>query len=91
MLQQLHGIEDRVFVQVGDRERVFAIADEDLERADEQKTSAVHFLRFELSSEQAADLKAGAELAAGIDHDNYRVEIAPVPENIRMSLVGDLD
>ena len=91
MLQQLRGIEDRVFVQVDDFDRVFAIADEDLERADEQKTSAVHFLRFELPSEQVTQLKSGAGLAAGIDHDAYQVEIRSIPENIRNSLLGDLD
>ena len=91
MLKQLVGIEDRVYVQIADFDRVFAIADEDLERADEEKTSAVHFLRFELPAEQAAALKGGASLIAGIDHDNYRVEISPVPANIRESLVNDLD
>ena len=90
MLTQLVGIEDRVFVQVADFDRVFAIADEDLERADEQKTSAVHFLRFELPAEQVAALKSGSALIAGIDHDNYRVEISPVPDNIRNSLIADL-
>ena len=91
MLTLLVGIEDRVYVHVADFDRVFAIADEDLERADEGKTSAVHFLRFELPQEQAASLKDGAALIAGIDHDNYRVEISPVPANIRESLVNDLD
>ena len=91
MLQQLRGVEDRVYVRVGDFERVFAIADEDLERADDEKTSAVHFLRFELPQEQVAALRSGAELAAGIDHDSYTVEISPLPENIRNSLLGDLD
>lgn len=91
MLQQLRGIEDRVYVRVGDFERVFAIADEDLERADDEKTSAVHFLRFELTERQVAALRSDAEFAAGIDHDNYTVEISPVPENIRNSLLCDLD
>jgi len=90
MLTQLVGIEDRVFVQVADFDRVFAIADEDLERADEEKTSAVHFLRFELPAEQVAALKAGAALIAGIDHENYRVEVSPVSDNIRNSLLADL-
>jgi len=90
MLTQLVGIEDRVFVQVADFDRVFAIADEDLERADEEKTSAVHFLRFELPAEQVAALKSGSALIAGIDHDNYRVEISPVPDNIRNALIADL-
>ena len=91
MLTQLIGIENLVYMQVADFDRVFAIADEDLERADGEKTSAVHFLRFELPSEQSAALKGGASLIAGIDHDSYRVEICPVPANIRESLVNDLD
>lgn len=91
MLTQLVGIEDRVYVQVADFDRVHPIADEDLERDTEEKTSAVHFLRFELPPEQVAALKSGAGLIAGIDHENYRVEISPVPENIRASLVNDLD
>ena len=91
MLTQLVGIENLVYTQVADFDRVFAIADEDLERADGEKTSAVHFLRFELPSEQSAALKGGASLIAGIDHDNYRVETSPVPANIRESLVNDLD
>jgi hypothetical protein len=91
MLSQLVGIEDRVYVQVADFDRVYPIADEDLERDTEDKTSAVHFLRFELPAEQAKALKNGASLIAGIDHENYRVEVSPVPDNIRESLVADLD
>jgi len=91
MLARLVDIENRVYVRVGDFGKVTAIADEDLERADETKTSAVHFLRFELPAEQVDALKGGAALAAGIDHDNYRVQISPVPENVRISLLGDLD
>ena len=91
MLGQLVDIENKVFVQVGEFDRVFAIADEDLERADETKTSAVHFMRFELPAEQVEALKGGAALAAGIDHPNYQVEISPVADNIRNSLLGDLD
>ena len=91
MLQQLRGIEDRVYLQIGDFERIFAIADEDLDREDDEKTSAVHFLRFELPQEQVTALRSDAALAAGIDHDNYTVEISPLPENIRNSLLGDLD
>jgi hypothetical protein len=90
MLTQLIGVEGNVWMQVGDLERIRPIADEDLERTDEEKTSAVHFLRFELSPEQIEALKSGAELAAGIDHDDYQVEIRPVAENIRQSLIGDL-
>jgi len=91
MLSQLVGVEDRVYMQVVDFDRVHPIADEDLERDTEEKTSAVHFLRFELPPEQVAALKGGAALIAGIDHENYRVEISPVPDNIRESLVNDLD
>ena len=91
MLQKLIGVEDRVYVQVDGYERVYAIADEDMERSNEQKTSAVHFLRFELGSADIASLKNGAMLAAGIDHDSYTVEISPVAESTRRSLLADLD
>jgi len=91
MLQQLVGIENLVFVQVGELDKVYAIADEDLERADDNKTSAVHFMRFELSAEMVKALKDGAEVSAGIDHDNYRVKISPIAENVQLSLLGDLD
>ena len=91
MLQQLRGVEKRFYVQGEDFYRLFAIADEDLERTDDDKTSAVHFLRFELPAEQVAALKSGAQFFAGIDHENYRVEVRPVPDNIRASLLQDLD
>ena len=91
MLAQLVDIENLVFMQVGELDKCYAVADEDLERADETKTSAVHFMRFELSNEQVAALKDGAELTAGIDHENYKVKISPVADNIRLSLLGDLD
>jgi hypothetical protein len=89
-LEQLRGVEDRCWVEVAGLQRVFAIADEDLERENETKTSAVHFLRFELTAEMAAKLKGGAALAAGIDHPNYLHELRPVPENIRVALAADL-
>ena len=91
MLSQLRGVENRVYVQVVDFDRVYAIADEDLERSDDDKTSAVHFLRFEMPVEQVAALKGGASLVAGIDHENYRVEVSPVADNIRQSLIADFD
>jgi hypothetical protein len=91
MLARLVGIEDAVWLQIGDLPRITPIADEDLERDDETKTSAVHFLRFELNDDQVQALKGGAQLAAGIDHEIYKVEIRPVAENIRHSLLGDLD
>jgi hypothetical protein len=88
-LAQLKGIEDRCWVQVAGLERVFAIADEDLERENEQKTAAVHFLRFELTAPMIASLRAGAALAIGIDHEHYRHQVA-VPEPVRRSLTSDL-
>ncbi|MEJ2299487.1 MAG: DUF3501 family protein [Woeseiaceae bacterium] len=91
MLTRLIGVEDKVYVHVADFDRVYAIADEDLDREDEEKTSAVHFLRFDLPAEQIKALQSGAALIAGIDHENYQVEVSPVPDNIRESLVNDLD
>ncbi len=91
MLSRLLGIEDRVYVHVVDFDRVYAIADEDMERADDEKTSAVHFLRFELPAQQVAALKSGAAFVAGIDHENYQVEVCNVADNIRESLLNDLD
>ena len=91
MLSRLLGVEDKVYVKVDGFDAIYAIADEDLDRSDEKKTSAVHFMRFELPSDQVDALRDGAELAAGIDHENYMVEISPVAENIRRSLLGDLD
>tara|TARA_X000001036_G_scaffold408362_1_gene418572 strand:- start:141 stop:725 length:585 start_codon:yes stop_codon:yes gene_type:complete len=90
MLSRLLGIENRVYVQVADFDRLFAVADEDIERSDDHKTSAVHFMRFELPSEQSTALKSGAPLIAGIDHENYMVEVRPVSEAVRASLINDL-
>jgi hypothetical protein len=90
MLGQLVGIENRVYVQVADFDRLFAVADEDLDRSDDHKTSAVHFMRFEFPPEQSAALKSGASLIAGIDHENYTVEVQPVNNAVRVSLLNDL-
>ncbi|MGH8150313.1 MAG: DUF3501 family protein [Steroidobacteraceae bacterium] len=89
-LAALKGIEDRCWVQAAGFERVFAVADEDLERENEQKTSAVHFLRFELGAKRAAALKAGAPLAVGVDHPEYRYALDPVEDPHRSALVADL-
>jgi hypothetical protein len=89
-LARLKGIEDRLWVQVEGAPRVFAIADEDLERENEEKTSAVHFVRFELSDDMAAALGQGAALSVGVDHENYRAELSPVPDAVRAALVADL-
>ena len=90
MLARLKGIEDRIWVRVEGCEPVRAIADEDLERENEEKTSAVHFLRFELIAEMKSRLKQGAALAVGADHPNYAAEVPAVPENLRQSLLADL-
>jgi hypothetical protein len=89
-LEKLRGVEDRCWVQVADLPRLYAIADEDLERENDTKTSAVHFLRFELTEEMALRAKGGAALAAGIDHPNYLHELRPVSENVRAALAADL-
>jgi hypothetical protein len=89
-LSQLKGVEDRCWVQVAGFDRVWAIADEDLERENDDKTSSVHFLRFELSPQMCAQVKAGAAVGAGIDHDNYRHALANLPQNVRDSLAKDL-
>jgi hypothetical protein len=88
-LAELKGIEDRCWVQVDGSERVYAIADEDLERENEEKTSAVHFVRFELDEGMRAALKRGASVSIGIDHPNYRAATQAARE-VRDSLAGDL-
>src|SRR5690606_29949196 len=90
-LARLKGIEDRVWVRVEGASKVYAIADEDLERENEEKTSAVHFVRFELTDEMAAALRRGAALSVGVDHENYRAEANPLPAAVRAALVADLD
>lgn len=90
-LERLKGIEDRCWVQVAGHERAWAIADEDLERENEEKTSAVHFLRFELEPKMRAALRAGAALSVGIDHDQLRFTVERVPDAVRTSLIADLE
>jgi hypothetical protein len=90
MLARLIGIEDRVWVQVAGHARVHAVADEDMERENESKTSAVHFLRFELPASAARALKEGAALAIGVDHPRYSATIAGVSPETRASLAEDL-
>ncbi len=90
-LKRLLGIEKHVWIQIGDLPRVTPIADEDLEREDEEKTSSVHFLRFELTPEMVKAVKNGAPVAMGIDHPNYTHTVEQIPENVRESLVKDLD
>lgn len=89
-LARLIGIEDRVWVQVGGQPKVFAIADEDLERENAAKTSAVHFLRFELADSMKQALRGGADVSVGVDHEAYSAALSPLPGNVRASLIGDL-
>ena len=89
-LQKLVGIEDRVWVQVEGFDRVFAIADEDLDRATQDKTSSVHFLRFELADAMIAAAREGAKISMGIDHVNYRQTVDRVEQSVRDSLSQDL-
>ncbi len=90
MLAKLKGVEDRVWVRVDGFDPVFAIADEDLERENVDKTSAVHFLRFELSSGMIAAAKGGAALSAGVDHPAYDASTGALPEAVMVSLASDL-
>jgi hypothetical protein len=90
MLGVLKGIERRVWVQVEECERVFAIADEDLERETEHKTAAVHFLRFELSAAMRERLRRGAGVTVGVDHPQYRASAELQPE-VRAALAADLN
>ncbi|MGH8220728.1 MAG: DUF3501 family protein [Steroidobacteraceae bacterium] len=89
-LALLKGVERRCWVQAAGASRVYAIADEDLDRENAQKTSAVHFLRFALAAPMIAQLKGAARLALGIDHEHYRHAIDPVTEPVRGALVADL-
>jgi hypothetical protein len=90
-LTGLIGVEDRVWLCVAGHDRVYAIADEDMDREDEDKTSSVHFLRFEFTPAMIAALKSGSELGAGIDHPNMTVTVEPLPPATRQALAADLD
>ncbi len=90
MLARLIGIEDRVWARIADFAPVYAIADEDLERSTDEKTSAVHFLRFELDDKMKQALKTGAALALGVDHPNYRMSVDPLAASERGALLRDL-
>lgn len=89
MLTKLIGIEDRVWIRVAGFDPVYAIADEDMERENSEKTSSVHFLRFEFTQPMIATIKAGAQLAVGIDHSAYRQQVDPIPPLMRDSLKND--
>lgn len=90
MLAKLVRVEDRVWVRVAGFAPVYAIADEDLDRSTDEKTSAVHFLRFELDGKMRQALQSGATLAAGVDHPQYQVSADPLPAATVAALVRDL-
>jgi len=90
VLQKLRGIEDAIWVQVAGFGKVHPIADEDLEREDDTKTSSVHFVRFELTPDMAKAVKQGAAVSMGSDHPAYQHSIDPVPAAVRDSLAADL-
>ena len=89
MLARLKGVEDRAWVQVQGAERVYAIADEDLDRENDEKTSSVHFVRFELSRPMCDALRKGAPVSVGVDHPEYRASAELGPE-VRAALAADL-
>lgn len=91
MLAKLVGVENITWIRVDGFDKVFAIADEDMERATENKTSAVHFMRYELSDEMITSLHEGAKLSAGIEHEHYNHVIDPVSDNITQALKLDLE
>jgi hypothetical protein len=88
-LSRLIGVEDRLFIEVEGQPRVYAIADEDLDRENDEKTSAVHFVRFELTAAMRQAVQAGAAVRLGCDHRNYPAHVQIAPETLA-SLAGDL-
>lgn len=90
-LSELRGFERHCWMRVAGFPAVYAIADEDLERENETKTSAVHFVRFEFAAPVVAAARAGAPLAAGVDHPRYQAVVDPLPETLRAALVQDFD
>ena len=90
-LAKLLGVEDKLWMQVDGYDKVWAIADEDLERENDEKTSSVHFVRFELNADMVKAAKAGAAISAGIDHPAMHLVVSPLPDNVRKALAADLD
>ncbi|MDH5546405.1 MAG: DUF3501 family protein [Gammaproteobacteria bacterium] len=91
MLGQLIGIERQVWVQIDDCDKVYPIANEDLDRETDEKTSSVHFLRFEFTPGMIEKARTGAAIAIGVDHNAYSTVVKPLPENYRNALVADFD
>jgi len=90
VLSSLVGVEDKVWVQVNGFDKVYAIANEDLERSTEEKTSAVHFMRFELTEEMSKAVKANKDISMGIDYAGFDQLVNPITESSRLSLMNDI-
>ncbi|MBD3670839.1 MAG: DUF3501 family protein [Gammaproteobacteria bacterium] len=90
-LAKLIGIDDQIYLQVEGFDKVYPICDEDLERDTDEKTSSVHFMRYELSQDMVKALKDGAAMNAGVEHEHYRVDVTPIRQDIRDSLTTDLE
>ena len=89
-LTEMVGIEDKIWLRVGAQPRLFPIADEDMSRSNEEKTSAVHFLRYQLNTEQIDAAKRGAPITAGVEHSGYHCQVVTLVEATRSSLAADL-
>ena len=90
-LKKMLGIENNLWLKIEGFNEIHPVSDEDLERRDDNKTSAVHFLRFQLDHEMIEALKGGCQLSAGINHPEYKYTVNPIPQNISESLISDLD
>jgi len=90
-LKKMLGIENNLWLKIEGFNEIHPVSDEDLERSDDNKTSAVHFLRFQLDHEMIDALKGGCQLSAGINHPEYKYTVNPIPQNISESLISDLD
>ncbi len=90
-LKKMLGIENNLWLKIEGFNEIHPVSDEDLERRDDNKTSAVHFLRFQLDHEMIDALKDGCQLSAGINHPEYKYTVNPIPQNISESLISDLD
>jgi len=90
-LKKMLGIENNLWLKIEGFNEIHPLSDEDLERSDDNKTSAVHFLRFQLDHEMIDALKGGCKLSAGINHPEYEYTVNPIPQNISESLISDLD
>ena len=88
-LAELVGVEDRTYIQVQGQDRVYAIADEDMDRSTATKTSSVHFMRFEFTASMIKAIKAGAPIAIGVDHPKYNFRVDEIDPETQGALTQD--